>query len=55
MIFLHNDVGGAHVVTANKRAIANSLSLYNEVYTAARHLNRMYMSEVTIGTRIHTN
>lgn len=27
---------GAHVVTANKRALSNSLSLYNLVYSAMR-------------------
>ena len=27
---------GAHVVTANKRALSNSLELYNSVYSAMR-------------------
>jgi homoserine dehydrogenase len=27
---------GAHVVTANKRALSNSLELYNSVYSAVR-------------------
>lgn len=44
--------GGAHIVTANKRAICNDLSLYNSVYKAARLNSRMYMSEVTIGASI---
>lgn len=43
---------GAHVVTANKRALSNSLSLYNMVYSAMRSSNRMYMSEVTIGASL---
>jgi homoserine dehydrogenase len=48
--------GGAHIVTANKRAISSSLELYNAVYKAVRTSNRMYMSEVTIGESlpIHT-
>ena len=37
---------GAHVVTANKRAISSSIALYNSVYAAVRNHNRMYMSEV---------
>jgi len=44
--------GGAHIVTANKRAISSSLALYNDVYNAARGQNRMYMSEVTIGAAL---
>lgn len=43
---------GAHVVTANKRAISSSLELYNAVYSAVRTNNRMYMSEVTIGAAL---
>jgi aspartokinase/homoserine dehydrogenase 1 len=43
---------GAHVVTANKRAISSSLDLYNSVYSAVRTNNRMYMSEVTIGAAL---
>lgn len=43
---------GAHVVTANKRALSASLDLYNAVYAAARAGNRMYMSEVTIGAAL---
>lgn len=43
---------GAHVVTANKRAISASLELYNSVYSAVRTNNRMYMSEVTIGAAL---
>ena len=43
---------GCHVVTANKRAIASSLDLYNAVAAAARRHNRMYMSEVTIGAAL---
>lgn len=35
-----------HIVTANKRAIASSLELYNEVYSAVMKSNKMYMSEV---------
>lgn len=44
--------GGAHIVTANKRAICSDLSTYNSVYKAARINSRMYMSEVTIGAAI---
>ena len=43
---------GAHVVTANKRAISSSIALYNCVYSAVRNHNRMYMSEVTIGAAL---
>ncbi len=43
---------GAHIVTANRRAISSDLSLYNRVYKAARIRSRMYMSEVTIGASI---
>lgn len=43
---------GAHVVTANKRAISAGLELYNEVYASAKTANRMYMSEVTIGASL---
>lgn len=43
---------GVHVITANKRALASSLDLYNDVYSAARSSNRSYMSEVTIGASI---
>jgi aspartokinase/homoserine dehydrogenase 1 len=43
---------GAHIVTANKRAISSSLDLYNAVWSAARGQNRMYMSEVTIGAAL---
>jgi len=43
---------GAHVVTANKRAISSSLDLYNAVYSAVKTNNRMYMSEVTIGAAL---
>ena len=43
---------GAHIVTANKRAISHSLELYNDVYSTARSQNRMYMSEVTIGAAL---
>lgn len=43
---------GCHVVTANKRALAEELALYNRVFAAVRAHNRMYMSEVTIGASI---
>jgi aspartokinase/homoserine dehydrogenase 1 len=43
---------GCHVVTANKRAIASSLDLYNQVLSASRRSHRMYMSEVTIGASL---
>ena len=43
---------GSHVVTANNRALACSLELYNQVFAAARSKNRLYMSEVTIGASI---
>jgi bifunctional aspartokinase / homoserine dehydrogenase 1 len=39
---------GCHVVTANKRAISQGLSLYKEVFAAARSARRMYMSEVIL-------
>lgn len=42
----------SHVVTANKRAIASNLKMYNEVYTAVQEHNKMYMSEVTIGASL---
>ena len=38
---------GAHVVTANKRALSNSLELYNSIYSAMR-------SYTYIHTYIHT-
>ena len=44
--------GEVHIVTANKRAIATSLELYNSVYSAVRSSNKMYMSEVTIGASL---
>ena len=43
---------GAHVVTANKRAICSSIDLYNKVYDAVKLKRRIYMSEVTIGASI---
>lgn len=43
---------GAHIVTANKRALAGSLDLYNMVCLSSRSGKRMYMSEVTIGASI---
>ena len=44
--------GGAHIVTANKRAISSHLDLYNAVFAAVRAQNRLYMSEVTIGAAL---
>jgi aspartokinase/homoserine dehydrogenase 1 len=43
---------GCHVVTANKRAIASELELYDAVFSAARSARRSYMSEVTIGAAL---
>jgi homoserine dehydrogenase len=43
---------GAHVVTANKRALASSLELYNAIYSEVRSSSKMYMSEVTIGASL---
>ena len=43
---------GAHVVTANKRAISSSLELYNDIFAAAKASSRTYFSEVTIGASI---
>jgi aspartokinase/homoserine dehydrogenase 1 len=43
---------GAHVVTANKRGIANGLELYNEIMKSAGLQKRMYLSEVTIGASL---
>lgn len=43
---------GAHIVTANKKALSSSLSLYNDVVEAVRSHNRLYMSEVTIGASL---
>lgn len=43
---------GCHVVTANKRALASNLDLYNEVFSSARSNKKMYMSEVTIGASL---
>jgi aspartokinase/homoserine dehydrogenase 1 len=44
--------GGAHVITANKRGLSSSLSLYNDIFSASKLMNRLYMSEVTIGASI---
>jgi aspartokinase/homoserine dehydrogenase 1 len=43
---------GSHIVTANKRGLASSLDLYNQIYAAVRAHNRLYMAEVTIGASI---
>eukprot|EP01038_Epipyxis_sp_PR26KG_P012220 gene12220-16370_t len=43
---------GAHVVTANKRGISNSLDLYHAIMTVTRSSKQMYMSEVTIGASL---
>lgn len=42
----------AHIVTANKRAIASSLELYNAVFEEVRASHQCYMSEVTIGASL---
>ena len=43
---MHPDwlANGAHLVTANKRAIASSLNLYNEVHDAAKAGKRLYVA-----------
>jgi len=45
-------LGGAHVITANKRALSSSIELYNEVFSATKLMNRSYLSEVTIGASV---
>ena len=44
--------GGAHVITANKKALSSSIDLYNEVFAAAKAFHRSYLSEVTIGSSV---
>lgn len=44
---------GCHVVTANKRALADGIDLYNGIFNAARAGgNKLYLSEVTIGASL---
>ena len=44
--------GGAHVITASKKALSSSIELYNELFDACRANNRNYLSEVTIGASV---
>ena len=44
--------GGAHVITANKKALSSSIDLYNEVFAAVNKFHRSYLSEATIGSSV---